>query len=156
MMRLARIVVMVLLAGINCRFEAATNAPQAPTEKALRTPAQQKIDSQLLYEIYRRRGEAELKRVPPETNVKVDADGRVKVDVRAEVSAQLERKVVELGGVIVETSEKYRSILAHVPLMKLETLAEEAAVVSIIPAPEAALKRPPLTNRAGSSVHGTM
>jgi hypothetical protein len=156
MMRLARIIVMVLLAGINCRFEAATNAPQTPTEKALRTPAQQKIDSQLLYEIYRRRGEAELKRVPPETTVKVDADGRVTVDVRAEVSAQLERKVVELGGVIVETSEKYRSILAHVPLMKLETLAEEAAVVSIIPAPEPALKRPPLPNRAGSSVHGTM
>ena len=30
----------------------------APSEKAARTPAQQKINSQLLYEIYRRRGVA--------------------------------------------------------------------------------------------------
>jgi hypothetical protein len=144
MMRLARIVSVILLAGVTGRPEAVTQVvPQVPGEKDLRTPAQQKIDSQLLYEIYRRRGEAELKQVPPETGVTIDSEGRVKVDVRAEVSAQLEKKVVELGGVILSTSEKYRSILARMPLMKLETLAEDAAVRAIIVAPEPMPKRPP-------------
>src|SRR5439155_2244070 len=60
-------------------------AGQAPSrsEKTERSAAQQKINSQLLYEIYRRRGEAERKGVPPgSTGVKIDARGRALVDVR--------------------------------------------------------------------------
>jgi hypothetical protein len=56
----------------------------APSEKESRTPAQQKINSQLLYEVYRFRGEAKQKNVPPDpTGVKLDAKGRALVDVRA-------------------------------------------------------------------------
>ena len=40
-------------------------APAVAGEKASRTPAQQKIDSQLPYEIYRLRGDADRKGVPP-------------------------------------------------------------------------------------------
>jgi len=49
------------------------------SEKESRTPAQQKINSQLLFEIYRLRGEAERKGVPPgPTGVKIDALGRAR------------------------------------------------------------------------------
>jgi len=84
-----------------------------PSEKESRTPAQRKISSQLLYEIYRRRGEAERKRVPPgPTGVKIDEKGRALVDVRAEVTPAIEKKIRDLGGTILSTSAQYLSIIA--------------------------------------------
>ena len=113
-------------------------------EKVSRTPAQRKIDSQLLSEIYRRRGQAAEKQVPPgETGVKVDATGRVRVDVRAEVTQALLKKVQRLGGTVQSTSVERRSILAWVPLLKLEQLAGDPAVSSIQPAAEAIMNGPP-------------
>ena len=109
-----------------------------PPEKVSRTPAQRKIDSQLLSEIYRRRGQAAQKQVPPgETGVKVDARGRARVDLRADVTPALLKKVQRLGGTIQSTSVELRSILAWVPLLKLEQLAGDPAVSSIQPAAEA-------------------
>src|SRR2546422_173707 len=57
---------------------AAARQPRpVPSEKEARTPAQGKINSQILYEIYRRRGEARRKGVPPgPTGVAGDARGR--------------------------------------------------------------------------------
>jgi hypothetical protein len=113
-------------------------------EKVSRTPAQRKIDSQLLSEIYRRRGQAAGKHVPPgETGVKVDPRGRVRVDVRAEVTEALLKTVQRLGGTIQSTSVEHRSILAWVPLLKLEQLAGDPAVSSIQPAAEAITNGPP-------------
>ena len=67
----------------------------APDEKESRTPAQQKINSQILYEIYRLRGEAEMKGVPAgKTGVRVDKDGRALVDVRVKVTQESERPCV--------------------------------------------------------------
>ena len=114
--------------------------PQRPpaSEKDARTPAQQKINSQLLYEIYRRRGEAVKKGVPPgETGVKIDKKGRALVDVRVEVTPAIERAVREAGGTIVSTSPPYHSVIAWIPLLKLETLAENPAVRAIEPTAEA-------------------
>jgi hypothetical protein len=117
---------------------ALTGSQTMPPEKVSRTPAQRKIDSQLLNEIYRRRGQAGQKRVPPgETGVRVDARGRARVDLRAEVTPALLKKVQRLGGIIQSTSVEYRSILAWVPLLKLEQLAGDPAVSSIQPAAEA-------------------
>jgi hypothetical protein len=121
-------------------------APQPPevSEKASRTPAQQKINSQLLYEIYRRRGEADRKGVPPEpTGVRIDALGRALVDIRAEPTAALQKKIGREGGVVVATSARDRSIVARVPLLKLETLASDPAVHFIEPAAEPTTNRPP-------------
>jgi hypothetical protein len=107
----------------------------APSEKESRTPAQQKINSQLLYEVYRFRGEAKQKNVPPDpTGVKLDAKGRALVDVRAEVTAALQESVRTLGGTIESSSAQYRSIIAWVPLNKLERLAADPAVRAIEPA----------------------
>jgi hypothetical protein len=112
------------------------------SEKDSRTPAQRKINSQVLYEIYRVRGQAAVKHVPPgATGVRIDAKGRAFVDVRAEVTRALQRRVVALGGTITSVSKEYRSIIAWVPLRRLETLAKERAVRAIEPAAEAAIRR---------------
>ncbi len=59
-------------------------------EKRTRTAAQQKIDSQLLYALYRERGEAEAKGVPAgELRVKFDPQGRAIVSIRARVTRKL-------------------------------------------------------------------
>jgi len=114
------------------------------SEKAARTPAQQKINSQLLYEIYKRRGEAQNKQTPIETTgVRIDADGRALVDVRGEVSPSLLRAVVRVGGRIVATSAPGRSVIARVPVLRLETLAADPAVRFIEPAAEATTQRDP-------------
>src|SRR5262249_11703881 len=106
----------------------------AAGEKARRTPAQQKIDSQLLFEIYRARGEAERRHVPPDpTGVQIDALGRAFVDVRAPVTPELHRRIRRLGGVVVSSSAPHQSTLARIPVLKLETLAAEASVRFIEP-----------------------
>jgi hypothetical protein len=115
---------------------------QAAVEKESRTPAQRKIDSALLYEIYRRRGEAAQKNVPPgETGVKIDPKGRALVDVRAAVSPAMQKKIVSLGSAIVSTSREYHSVIAWVPLLRLERLAADPAVRAIVPAAEASTVR---------------
>jgi len=112
-------------------------------EKEARTPAQRKINSQLLYEIYRRRGEAQKKGVPPgPTDVRIDKVGRALVDVCAEVTPAIEKKIRDLGGVVISTSSRDQSILARIPILKLERLAGDPAVHAIEPAAEAMTNRP--------------
>lgn len=113
----------------------------ALSEKESRTPAQQKINSQILYEIYRKRGQAAEKQVPPgETGVRLDKKGRALVDVRAEVSPKLQKRVRSLGGTIVSTSREHHTIIAWAPLLKLEQLATDPAVRAIEPAAEATIR----------------
>lgn len=97
----------------------------------------QKIDSQLLYALYARRGESAARGTPTETTVEVDADGRTLIDVRAEVTPQLEEQVRALGGTIVSASEPHRSILARFPLEKIEELASLQDVRFVQPAARA-------------------
>jgi len=113
-------------------------------EKESRTPAQQKINSQLLFEIYRARGEAERKGVPPgDTRVRIDALGRALVDVRADPTPALQKKIQRLGGVVLSTSARDKSIIARIQLLKLETLAADRAVRFIEPAADARTVRQP-------------
>ena len=122
----------------------ASAATLAESEKDSRTPAQRKINSQLLYEIYRLRGQDKEKGVPPgDTGVKVDTRGRALVDVRAAVTAALQRKIRALGGTIVAVSAPGRSVVARLPLLQLERLAEDPTVRFIEPAAEATTVRQP-------------
>jgi hypothetical protein len=126
--------------GLTAAPAASVQRPM-PSEKESRTAAQRKIDSRILYELYRLRGQAKQKNVPPDpTGVRIDKTGRALVDVRAEVTPALEKKVRSLGGTIQSTSIEYRSILAWIPLTKLEGLAGDRAVHAIVPAAEAARK----------------
>jgi hypothetical protein len=110
----------------------------AAQEKGARTPAQKKIDSQLLYALYRKRGEAEAKGVPPgELRVQFDDEGRAIVSIRARVTETLLVKITRAGGKIISSSERANDIRAHVPLQKLEALAAVKDVYAIMPAEEA-------------------
>lgn len=116
----------------------ASSQQNAAQEKRARTAAQQKIDSQLLYALYRKRGEAEAKGVPPgELRVKLDEKGRAIVSIRARVTRSLLAKIKRLGGEIVSSSGQYKDIQAHLPLEKLEELAALKDVSAIMPADEA-------------------
>jgi hypothetical protein len=107
-------------------------------EKRTRTAAQQKIDSQLLYALYRKRGEAEAKGVPAgELRVKFDEKGRAMVSIRARVSKALLAKIKSMDAEIVSSSERYNDIRANVPLERLEELAALKDVRAIMPAEEA-------------------
>ena len=111
---------------------------QGSSEKDARTPAQQKINSQVLYEIYRARGEAKAKHVPPDpTLVRIDQKGRALIDIRAEVTPALKKKVLASKGTIVSVSTQYKSIVAWVPLKSIERLAGNPSVKAIEPAAEA-------------------
>ena len=107
-------------------------------EKESRTPAQRKLDSQLIYALRQKRGE---KRGVPTGRIDLGADagGRVVVDIiAAPVSARLLSKIKKLGGEVVSTSEQYHTVRAGLPLEKLERLAALPEVRFISPPARAA------------------
>lgn len=115
--------------------------PAPPLLKGSLTPAQTKLDTHLLTEIFRKQGTAEKRGLPPgPTGVKVDKDDRAYVDIRAEVTPALIKKVEDAGSKVISTSERYRSIVAWVPVLRLEALAADSAIYSIIPTPEPVIK----------------
>jgi hypothetical protein len=93
-------------------------------EKESRTPAQKKIDSQLLYAIYQMRGEAEAKGVPTEPIVlRRDAKKRVLVDIRSEATRSLTSLLKKTRSKIVSVSAKDHSVIAYVHLQQIEKIA---------------------------------
>ena len=103
-------------------------------EKDQRTKEQKKIDSQLLFAIYQMRGEAESKGVPTEPIPLVkDAKGRVLVDIRVPVTRKVLTRIGQLGGAGVSSAAQYQSIIAYLPLGKVEPLARSTDVKFIAP-----------------------
>lgn len=101
-------------------------------EKERRTPAQQKIDSQLLYTIKMRRGETIAQGVQSlETDVAYDDDGRTVVDIRARVTNALLRRLRAQGATILHSDARYESIRALVRLDRIERIAAFREVVFI-------------------------
>ncbi len=112
-------------------------------EKKSRTPQQKKIDSQLLYALKQRRGQAITNEVQTlEVDVKVDNAGQTLVDIRADVTKELIRLIEEVGGEVVYSSERTSRLRARVPLESIERLAGLKEVKSIEPAVEATTHRP--------------
>lgn len=101
-------------------------------EKALRTPAQKKIDSRLLL-AYKMQSNPSLAKQLPDlnTSVKANGQGKVKVDIEAHVSAQLLSDLKALGADIIFSSERFNNVVATVPLNKVEQIAGFKAVVHI-------------------------
>jgi hypothetical protein len=113
--------------GVAHRIEASAEirSTQTPDEKESRTPAQQKIDTQLLYALYEMRGEAEVKGVPSEPIVlRKDSRGRVLIDIRSMLTQKLISLVKKSGGNILSSSQKDHSLIAYVRLDQLERIAE--------------------------------
>ncbi|HEV2391597.1 MAG TPA: S8 family serine peptidase, partial [Verrucomicrobiae bacterium] len=117
-------------------------------EKASRTPAQRKIDSQLIYSL-RERHQKFLSRNLPSLKpvLKLERDGRVLVDLNAEVTPGLLDFIRQNGGVVVNSFQRYRAVRALVPLDGIEPLAAQAEVRSVRPADGA------MVNASGSVCH---
>jgi len=82
-------------------------------EKAARTPAQQKISSQLLYAMKMQRGEDVARGVQKlRTGVKVEADGTTLVDIKAKVTKKVLAHIEVLGGTVISSYPQYQTIRA--------------------------------------------
>ncbi|MDJ0610904.1 MAG: S8 family serine peptidase [Kiloniellales bacterium] len=115
-------------------------------EKAARTPAQQKINSQLLYEMKRRRGDPAMRAVPTlRSSIEVARDGTTLVDMKAEVSDALLDRIEALGGRVVNHQARFKAVRARMPVDQLEALAQSPDVISIRPADRA------ITNKINTS-----
>ena len=99
-------------------------------KKALRTPAERKVSSRLL--------EARRKRQdPPKRAAGAEMrDERVMVDIRADVTPEVLKRIRGLGGKIIDQVPRYRSIRARLTPEAAVALAELDAVQTIRPAEE--------------------
>ena len=96
-------------------------------EKRSRTPAQKKIDSQLLYAIRRQRGDT--RGLPKQlVDLKLDAKGRVVVDITSAVPSRVVPKIQALDGSVLSVSQKYHTVRALIALDKLQSLATSVHV----------------------------
>jgi len=99
-----------------------------------RSAAQAKINTHLLDAIE----QARKPKSPPAPSesvlVDIDAKRRALVDLRAEVTDRLLALVRKLGGEVQSTAPAHHSIIARVPLSKLEALAADDGVQFIEPA----------------------
>jgi hypothetical protein len=111
-------------------------------EKSALTPAQKKMSSALLDEVRRvQRDPARKEDGGANSIVRIDSKARALVDIRVSVTREIKQRVISLGGAIVSESAPADSIIAWVPLARLESLAEDSAVRAIQPADQATTNR---------------
>ena len=105
-------------------------------EKARRTPSQRKVSSRLL----------DAGRTPPERadagtrrdTAETDApEGLVTVDIRADVTPEVLSRIRDLGGIVVNSVPRYRTIRAQLPPASVEPLAKLDAIQAIRPGDKA-------------------
>jgi len=107
-------------------------------EKESRSQTQRKIDSQLLYAAKQNRGDKITNDVTTlEVNVEADENGFVPVDIKANVTRDLLKLIVKLGGEIIFSSSQFNSVTARVPMQTLEQIAASEDVKFIYPADHA-------------------
>lgn len=108
-------------------------------EKEGRTPAQQKIDSQLLYRVKMNRNELIAPGVPSlETDlVEYDDEGQTLVDISTKVTNSVLRRMRSNGAVIISSDARYNSVRAMVKLDRIERIAQFPEVSFIQPKQEA-------------------
>ena len=122
--------------------QAAAQIQALLAEKDARTPAQRKIDSNLLYAAKMNRGQAIAAGVGSlQTGVEVGGDSTTIVDIVARQPDTLTDTIRSLGGQVLDLQPAYRSIRARMPIQKLETLAAIGSVVFIRPKQEAIVWR---------------
>ena len=120
-------------------------------EKAGRTSAQQKMDSQLVHALKKNRGEPFAPGAPNvQVDVKIEPDGRVLVDMDATVTPELLALIQAGGGQVINSFGQYRAIRALVTLTQLETLAGSTNVSYIRRASQAHTNK---TDSEGDTTH---
>jgi uncharacterized repeat protein (TIGR01451 family) len=125
-------------------------------EKAARSPAQRKMDSQIIYALKKAR-----KTLPtPAANnlilgVTPDANGMILVDLDAEVTGAVLKHITESGGEIVVSVPRFRSVRARVPLETVEALAAHPDVKFVRPA-DRAMNNVGRLNSEGDITHNAL
>jgi len=111
-------------------------------EKASRTGAQQKIDSQLLYQLKMESGQAIADSVGVlETDLQYAGDGHVVVDITATPGSNLVPRLNGLGLDVEAMAADGSSLRAHVNVADLETIAADPNVIFIQPRQGAVISR---------------
>src|SRR5262245_23340198 len=111
-------------------------------EKRSRTPAQRKIDSNLLWGAKMARGEAIAQGVQTlEVYLPDQTRDGVAVDVRAQVSQELLNQLTALGAQIMDVSARYENIRLRIDLTKIESIAALPQVRHVMPKQEAMTQR---------------
>ena len=127
-------------------------------EKAARTPAQRKLDSQFVYALHQKRGQPVARGVTQLTPaLRPERDGRMLVDLRATVTPALLDRIRRGGGTVLNSFTRAQAIRAVVPLELLEELAAQPEVRNVRPADRATTNvgsrnsEGDLTHRAGEA-----
>src|SRR6266850_4860595 len=106
-------------------------------EKEARTPAQRKIDSQLLYAMKMQRAEPIASGVSSlQVNVGASEQGRVVVDISASVDDRFLQLLANNGAVVLVSTPDYNSVRVEVALNRLEDIAASDSVHFIQPKQE--------------------
>jgi subtilisin family serine protease len=101
-------------------------------DKSRRTAGEQKMDSHFIYQLRQKRHQFILPGVTNfEPRLKFENDGRVLVDIKADVSENLLAQIRAGGGTIVSSVPRLRAIRAKIPLELVESLAAMTNVSSI-------------------------
>ena len=105
-------------------------------DKAARTPAQNKMDSHLIYAAREATAGKAFDALPQfHSNVKVSAAGKVVVDVKGDITPDLLAAIVAEGGKIVLSLPSSSMVRVKLPLGSIETIAARPDVRFIAPPP---------------------
>jgi putative transposon-encoded protein len=142
-------------AGLSPQVVAQIDALTA--EKLSRTPAQQKMSSQLVAAAKMARGERIAPNVAAVRATFSDVNARgVVVDIRADVSDVLLDQMRRLGADVINTSARYRHIRARVGLGQLEAVAGLPEVVFVRPKEELVLSGTGVVSQAPAVIRGNI
>ena len=118
-------------------------------EKESRSEVEQKIDSQLLYEVKMQAGQPLAPGVDSlETDVPYADDGHVVVDVKAQVTADLRARLNSLGAEVLSSAPDGSSLRLHIDIDQVQALAALPDVVFVQP------KQDAITSRLDASAFG--
>src|SRR5262249_22518979 len=131
------------IAPENALPSAAVQAPDTITQqqilaleqdKASRTPAQQKIDSNVLYTVRMLAWQPAAAGIPTlNTGVDVDNANNLILDITANVSDQLLKQLDKAGVLVWYSNARFHSIRAVVPSNQIETIASWPDILFIAP-----------------------
>ncbi|MBZ5520637.1 MAG: S8 family serine peptidase [Acidobacteriia bacterium] len=103
-------------------------------DKATRTPAQRKIDSNIIYTMRMMAGQPAAPGVPYlSTGVDLDANDNIVVDMVANVTDQLLQQLTTAGAQVLYQNRELRSIRAIIPPSQMEGIASSPDVIFIWP-----------------------
>jgi hypothetical protein len=124
-------------------------------EKASRTPAQQKVDSNVLFTIRMMAGQPAAPGVPfLYTGIDLDTDNRVVVDIVANVTDELLAQLTAANAQILYTNQALRSIRASIPPQEIESIAASPDVIFISPKQGSLTGQQGLTGRSHAVSQG--